>query len=69
MPCPYSVRGVDIRWVLGGYTAAAANRELRMAHGGIRVRAGSQPALPRHGEKYGEWRMANSEWRMEKDRE
>jgi hypothetical protein len=61
MPCPYGVRGADIRWVLGGYTAAAANRELRMANGGIGVGAGSQPALPRHGEKNGEWRVASGE--------
>jgi hypothetical protein len=27
---------------------------LRMANGGIRVGAGSQPALPRHGEAVGD---------------
>jgi hypothetical protein len=30
------------------------NREWRMANGGIRVGAGSQPALPRHGEAVGD---------------
>jgi hypothetical protein len=31
-----------------------ANSEWRMANGGIRVGAGSQPALPRHGEAVAE---------------